>query len=103
MVDVWATWCHNCKLYDKVIEGDPYLTEAFGKFVRLKVDESKDDLDELRQHVGLPTSGQPRMAFLDEKGRIRKSAEIERWFGDPEDSARELRRRVDFILNRPSN
>jgi thiol:disulfide interchange protein DsbD len=98
VVDVWAEWCHNCKLYDAIIESDPYLREKFRNFVRLKIDETDASYDDLRTAVGLPVSGQPRMAFFDEQGRIRKSADIERWFGKDESIA-QLKRRIDFLLD----
>ncbi|MHC5010929.1 MAG: protein-disulfide reductase DsbD family protein [Planctomycetota bacterium] len=97
VVDVWAIWCKYCKEYDKVIERDPYLREAFDQMVRLKIDVEKDAREDLRAALGLP-AGQPKMVFFDEQGRIRRAADIQQWYGG--DSGSELRRRVDLVFNR---
>jgi thiol:disulfide interchange protein DsbD len=95
VVDVWAIWCTYCKAYDKVIENDPYLRDAFDRMVRLKIDVEKDPRLDLRAAVGLP-SNQPLMAFFDTQGRIRRAADVLQWYGA--EAASELRKRVDLVL-----
>ncbi len=102
VVDIWATWCTYCKEYDKDIEGDAFLREKFGKeVVALKLDLTEDHPDEqpIRRALGLPSEGQPRMVFFDREGRIRRGADVVRYYnkGD-EDPAEELRKRVQLVL-----
>lgn len=98
LVDVWATWCHYCKEYDKVMERDDELRTALSEFVLLKVDETDDSRPDLRTAVGLPLKGQPVMAFLDREGRIHRAADVERWYGKKgEDPAVELKRRIEHV------
>ena len=101
VVDIWATWCFYCKEYDKVIEGDATLREKLATdFVALKLDLTEDHGDEqaIRRALGLPSEGQPRMVFFDRQGRIRRGADVTRYYnqGD-EDPAEELRKRVNLV------
>ena len=97
VVKISATWCTYCKAYDGVIAGNADLRDAFENMVRLKIDVEKDTRDDLRQAVGLP-GGQPKMVFFDEQGRIRRGADVQRWYG--EESPDELKKRVDFLFRR---
>lgn len=96
VVDVWATYCTHCKEYDVVVADDPYLAKAFAEMVRLKIDETDGNRVDLRRAVGLPDGAKPRMAFFDEKGRIRRAADIAGWYGG--NSGAELQKRVDFLF-----
>ncbi len=96
---MWATWCTYCKAYDRVIEDDPYLRQTFDEdLVRLKIDVETDDREDLRTALGIPFKTQPRMAFFDEKGRIRRAADVIKWYGG--EATTELKKRVDFLLMR---
>ncbi len=98
IVDVWATWCGNCKDFDHVMETHASLRTKLADFVRIKIDETDDKLPELRRAVGLPEQGQPRMAFIDPRGRIRRALDVAGLFqGDADLNARELERRIDFV------
>jgi thiol:disulfide interchange protein len=74
--DVWATWCHNCKVYDHVIENDKDATAAFRGLRRLRLDVTDDNLDDLRDGLGIPRSQQPYMVFVDKDGIQRVDLEV---------------------------
>jgi thiol:disulfide interchange protein DsbD len=97
VVKVSATWCYYCKLYDRTIEEDPYLSSQFREMVRLKIDVEHDARQDLRTALGMP-DGQPYLMFIDAEGRIRRAADIDRWLKDQ--TVEELRRRVDFLFDR---
>ncbi|MFV1960098.1 MAG: protein-disulfide reductase DsbD family protein, partial [Planctomycetota bacterium] len=103
LVDVWATWCFYCKEFDKVMEGDRDLRARVRKMMRLKIDVTGEDKHEdLRRALGIPLEGQPRMVLIDAQGRIRRAADVERWFGKAgEDPAEDLRKRFDLVFKDP--
>ncbi|MDA1195881.1 MAG: sulfite exporter TauE/SafE family protein [Planctomycetota bacterium] len=99
VVDFWAEWCHYCKEYDKLIEGDEDLKAQFERVAKLKVDLTDDaERWDLRHAVGLTLPAQPYMVFIDREGRIRKGADVTQWNGDGEAGIAQLRARLAVVL-----
>lgn len=100
VIDVWGTWCHNCKVYSQFIIEDAQLRHEFSKVRRLKIDISEDNRDDLRDALGIPRTIQPFFVFIDGKGRIRRAADVDRWYGEKEDSKEALIERLQLVLGK---
>jgi thiol:disulfide interchange protein len=91
VVSTSATWCAYGKKYEALIEGDDELRAGFSRAVRLRLDVTEDPRHDLRAALGMG-SGQPRMVFLDRRGRILRAADVTGWQGLG--TARSLRMRL---------
>lgn len=96
VVDVWATWCHYCKEYDKVMLASDDLRDRLRRVKRLKLDVTNDNFPELRRGLGIPRDAQPYLVFMDSKKRIHADASIDQWHGDQ--SAARLTESLDRVL-----
>lgn len=98
VVDVWGTWCTYCKVWEEFLKADPRLRHEFSKVARLKIDVSTDNQPELRDALGIPRESQPYFVFIDARGRIRRAADVDRWY-DKEDTSREaMLERLRLVL-----
>ena len=97
LFDITAEWCHNCKAYEKVMNQDEALHARLKKLHLVHVDNTDAVPGELgiREGVGLPSTGQPQMVFLDAKGRIHNPLKVMKWYGPS--AAEELTKRLDKI------
>jgi thiol:disulfide interchange protein DsbD len=98
VVDFWATWCTYCRYYDGVIARDAGLTAGFKRLHRLKVDltSGQEPFHGVRDAMDVPRNAQPFMVFFDSQGRIRRNADIVKWYGDESDEW--LKARIDFLF-----
>ncbi|NLK66270.1 MAG: protein-disulfide reductase DsbD [Campylobacteraceae bacterium] len=63
LIDFWATWCVNCKEIDAILESAE-LSSALAKFELIKIDVTKNSVDdrELMQRFGV--YGPPSLVFF---------------------------------------
>jgi thiol:disulfide interchange protein len=97
VVDIWATWCVYCKKYESLIGSDKELRDRFDQLVRLKIDVTSDDRDDLRTAICMG-KGQPRLVFFDTKTRILLDAGVDNWHGD--DSKKRLMESLDLVFGK---
>jgi thiol:disulfide interchange protein len=96
IVDVWATWCGNCKAYDKVMVGSKDLLDRLDQMVRLKIDVTHEQFADLRAGLGVDPDTAPALVFIDRKGRIRQDAVIQDWLKEEAEAG--LKRSLDLVL-----
>jgi thiol:disulfide interchange protein DsbD len=97
VVDIWATWCKNCKKFEHLIAEDEELKARFRHLTLLKIDVTNDPRDDLRWALGM-VAGQPQMVFVDRTGLARRSAYIASWKGT-EESRKMLRHSLAVVLD----
>lgn len=96
VVDVWAPWCTYCRKYDGVFESDKALMGGFEKMHRLRINVDSDPREDLRSALNLE-GGQPKIVFVDEKGRLRTDQKIKGWMKDPADGVRKRLQRLGVL------
>jgi thiol:disulfide interchange protein DsbD len=103
LFDIRADWCENCKAYEHLMNDDPELHALLEKVHLVHVDNTEPVQGEagLREGLGLPTQGQPVMAFVDTQARLRNDLQVKAWKGASK-SAEMLKKRLGSVTKAPA-
>ena len=76
MLDFTADWCAPCKRMQKRTFADPAVQAALSQFVLLRVDVTKDTVNDEVLLKRFKAQGPPVIAFFDAKGHELKSCQL---------------------------
>jgi thiol:disulfide interchange protein DsbD len=91
--DIRADWCENCKAFEELMTSNEEIHARLGNMKLLHLDNTDRVPGEagVREGVAFGPQGQPSLAFIDAKGRLRNDLRVTKWEGKSKSSERLLK------------